>query len=77
MRYEETPGGGATFVLTLPIEPHRRREAAMSAVLLIEDDRLLRRTVRASLRSWDFDVAGSRERRGSADACVSTGAPTS
>ena len=28
----------------------------MSAVLLIEDDRLLRRTVRASLHSWDFDV---------------------
>jgi two-component system KDP operon response regulator KdpE len=28
----------------------------MSAVLVIEDDRLLRRTVCASLRSWDFDV---------------------
>jgi two-component system KDP operon response regulator KdpE len=28
----------------------------MSVVLLIEDDKLLRRTVRASLQSWDFDV---------------------
>ena len=56
VRYEDTPGGGATFVLTLPDRTARRRKAAMSAVLLIEDDRLLRRTVRASLHSWDFDV---------------------
>ena len=29
----------------------------MSAVLLVEDDRMLRRALRASFRNWDFDVA--------------------
>ncbi len=35
----------------------------MSAVLLVEDDRTLRRALRASFRNWDFDVteAGSGE----------------
>jgi two-component system KDP operon response regulator KdpE len=35
----------------------------MSAVLLVEDDRLLRRTLRASFHTWEFDVieAGSGE----------------
>lgn len=28
----------------------------MSAVLLVEDDRMLRRALRASFRNWDFDV---------------------
>ena len=29
----------------------------MSAVLLVEDDRMLRRALRATFRNWDFDVA--------------------
>ena len=29
----------------------------MSSVLLVEDDRMLRRALRASFRNWDFDVA--------------------
>ena len=29
----------------------------MSAILLVEDDRMLRRALRASFRNWDFDVA--------------------
>ena len=29
----------------------------MSAVLLVEDDRMLRRALRASFRNWDFDVS--------------------
>jgi two-component system KDP operon response regulator KdpE len=29
----------------------------VSAVLLVEDDRMLRRALRASFRNWDFDVA--------------------
>ena len=35
----------------------------MSTVLLVEDDRMLRRSLRASFRNWDFDVteAGSGE----------------
>ena len=35
----------------------------MSAVMLVEDDRMLRRALRASFRNWDFDVteAGSGE----------------
>ena len=52
---EETPGGGATFVVELPVE--QREDGNVSAVLLVEDDRTLRRALRASFRNWDFDVA--------------------
>ena len=55
VRCEETPAGGATFVLELPIA--RRGGGTVSAVLLVEDDRMLRRALRASFRNWDFDVA--------------------
>src|SRR5262249_4284297 len=34
----------------------RARWRPMSVVLLVEDDELLRATLRASFRSWDFDV---------------------
>ena len=46
----------------------------MSAVLLVEDDRVLRRVLRASFRNWNFDVAeaGSGEE---ALTMVSGGAP--
>ena len=56
MRYEDTPGGGATFVLDPADRPVDAGEHAVSTVLLVEDDRPLRRAVRASLQSWDFDV---------------------
>jgi two-component system, OmpR family, KDP operon response regulator KdpE len=40
----------------------------MSAVLLVEDDRMLRRALRASFRNWDFDVAEA----GSGEEALST-----
>ncbi len=46
----------------------------MSTVLLVEDDRVLRRVLRANFRNWDFDVteAGSGEE---ALSIISGGAP--
>jgi len=45
----------------------------VSTVLLVEDDRMLRRALRASFRNWDFDVAeaGSGEEALSVISCSS------
>jgi two-component system KDP operon response regulator KdpE len=46
----------------------------MSVVLLVEDDKLLRRALRASFRTWDFDVQEA-ETGEEALSMVSSGAP--
>ena len=48
-------GAGSTFVFTLP--PAERAVTAARRILLVEDDRLLRRACEASLRQRGFTVA--------------------
>ena len=57
VRFEETPGGGATLVLVLPAASFGG--CRMSRVLLVEDDVQLRRALRASFRFVGLRREGS------------------
>ena len=62
LRVETTPGGGATFVLTLPVSPRPaagprpRGGPAVTRVLVVDDEPPIVRAVAANLRVRGFEV---------------------
>ena len=64
---EDTPGGGATMVVGLPLAVDAGRSAGMTRVLVVDDEAPIRRAMRANLeaRGYDVDLAETR-RRGAA-----------
>ena len=61
---DDTPGGGCTMVLTLPLVPRaghrrRRRRSPMTKILLIDDDRPFTRALSIGLGAHGFEVVGA------------------
>ena len=54
--YEDAPGGGARFVLSLPVRALRRGRGLMATVLVIDDDPSLLRALRLGLQAGGHEV---------------------
>ena len=75
VRCEETPGRRRDVRRRAPGAETTTEEHAVSAVLLVEDDRLLRRALRASFRNWHFDVTEAESGEEALDASSSDAPP--